>query len=89
MAERDDALLAIHAAGVFPLEHGIVEDAGRAHEIDAVLAQIPAAEFVVPLEHDSPLRPLPHPGLIGAQRDLASTRRNSKPMGEGLLAAYI
>ena len=60
MAERDDALFAMHAAGVFALEHGIVEDTSRAHEIDAMLAQIPAAEFVVPLEHDSPLHtPLP------------------------------
>jgi hypothetical protein len=59
MAERDDALLAMHAAGVFALEHGIVEDTGRAHEIDAMLAEIPAAEIVVPLEHDSPLHPAP------------------------------
>jgi hypothetical protein len=58
MADGQHALLAVHLAGVFALKHGIVEHPRGAHEIDAVFGEIPAAEFVVPLEHESPLAPL-------------------------------
>ena len=51
MAERDHPLLAVEFPAVLALKHGIVEHPRRAHEIDAVIGEIPAAEFVVPLEH--------------------------------------
>ncbi len=51
MTERDHPLLAMEFPAVLALEHGVVEHPRGAHEIDAVIGEILAAEFVVPLEH--------------------------------------
>lgn len=84
MAERDHALLAMKLAVVFPLEDRVVEHAGRAHEIDAVIGEIPATQLVVPLEHYGLKPPIPGPripgwGVIGAELDLASGRGCRNP----------
>ncbi len=56
MSDRDEALLAMEAAGVFTLEHRIVEHQGGADEVDAVKRHILPASGFFPLEHSRPLR---------------------------------
>jgi hypothetical protein len=56
MPDRHEALLAVEAAGVFALEHRIVEHQGGADEVDAVKRHILPASGFFPLEHSRPLR---------------------------------
>jgi hypothetical protein len=63
MAQGHHALLAIHLAIVFAFEHRVVEHACSAHEIDAVIGEIPPALLVVPLEHLDLYAPIPESDL--------------------------
>lgn len=72
MPDRDEALLAMEAARVLALKHGIVEHQSGADEVDAVKRySLPASGFF-PLEHSRPLRAVrvlvfSLPGLYGGK----------------------